>query len=657
MTARDLTALVHLVGFTTGIILYAMLGVMTRRRLSHVVASSEPAILDRIPLAAALLGVVWNVGAMVIYAVRDFGIAYPLPWVAAISYAALGFLPAVVVHSALRRSRRRRYGWWLAIAYGASTIAGVMQGLGAASGEGGAGGDTPSRLGLVLLTVIYLGLLGALAITERRRPGFQRSIMAVALAAFAVSALHLSRDPGIGDQGSWPVELIGHHASLPLVLAILYQDYRFAFTDLFLKRALSLLVLIGLVSLLYATLAAPLIDPHAVALRRSLDGGSHLLTTGALLGLWIATALAYPFIQRRMYRFVDRVVLRRVDYRELRADLAQRLARARDADAALDVTCTLLAQALGANAAIWAPVQSPPAATSHPTITVDAHRTEACITIPTALQPSYEIHVADLTCGRSLLSDDVMLIDAVAALVGRRIDEIRLETERRERERREQDMRQLATEAELRALRAQLNPHFLFNALNTLGHLMQTAPDRALATLYQLTGLLRAVLRRTNGQFVALREELDIVESYLAIERERFEERLQVSIDVPAELRRARIPPLLLQPLVENAVKHGIAPLRGGGRVTVTARRDALGGNDAGFLRLQVIDTGVGEQGVRRRQSPDENAVGLTNIESRLRHYFGAEAALTIRATPGGGTTVELCLPWIAAEPAVATVA
>ena len=87
-------------------------------------------------------------------------------------------------------------------------------------------------------------------------------------------------------------------------------------------------------------------------------------------------------------------------------------------------------------------------------------------------------------------------------------------------------MRRLATEAELRALRAQLNPHFLFNALNTLGHLMQAAPDRALATLYQLTALLRAVLRRTNGQFVALREELEIVESYLAIEHERFQERL-----------------------------------------------------------------------------------------------------------------------------------
>jgi len=643
MYAHDLTALVHLVGFTTGIILYGMLGVMTRRRLAHVVAMNASTPADRIPLVASLLGVVWNVGAMAVFAVRDFGIAYPLPWVAALSYAALGFLPAVVVHAAVRRSRREGYRWCLALAYGTSAIAGGMH-LAAAARPGV---ETPSSIGLVLLTIVYAGLLGILAVTERHRPGFQRSITVVALAAFAVSALHLSRHAGVVDQDSWPMELIGHHASLPLVLAILYQDYRFAFADLFLKRALSLLVLIGLVSLLYATLAAPLVDPHAMGTRRSLNGGSHLFSTGALLTLWIATALAYPVIQRRMYRFVDRVILHRGDYRQLRADLARRVASVGDVDGALETTCALLARSLDAKSAVWRASDSP-ATTSHPTITLDAQRTEACITIPTALEPSYEIMLAELPGGRSLLSDDVVLIDAVAALVGRRIDEIRLEVERRERERRDETLRQLATEAELRALRAQLNPHFLFNALNTLGHLMQVAPDRALATLYQLTGLLRAVLRRTNGQFVALREELDIVESYLAIERARFEERLSVSVDVPASVRSARIPPLLLQPLVENAVKHGIARTRDGGSVIVTARRDALSDGDAGFLRLQVIDTGGG---VRIPVPLDRDGVGLANIEGRLRHYFGAAAAMSIHDTPGGGTTVEVCLPWIEAEP------
>src|SRR5215467_714099 len=252
MNARDLTTLVHLLGFMTGIVLYAMLGVMTRRRLANVVATGDGGRDDRVSLFAAVLGVVWNVGAMVVFAVRDFGLAVPLTWVAAIAYSALGFLPAVVVHSTLRRSKRLDSRWFLISAYGASGVAALMHGL------DGLRGETPSPSGLLLLTVTYAALLGLLAITQRRRPGFQRTIVAVALAAFAVSALHLSRQVGQADQGPWWVELLGHHASLPLALAILYQDYRFAFADVFLKRALALLVLVIGVSLLYAELVAPL---------------------------------------------------------------------------------------------------------------------------------------------------------------------------------------------------------------------------------------------------------------------------------------------------------------------------------------------------------------------------------------------------------------
>jgi hypothetical protein len=454
----------------------------------------------------------------------------------------------------------------------------------------------------------------------------------------------------VADQDPWPIELIGHHASLPVVLAILYQDYRFAFSDLFLKRALSLLVLVGLVSLLYAELAAPLVDPHAIAARRSLNNGSHLFATEALLALWIATALAYPFIQRRVFRFVDRVILRRADYRELRSELGRRLTSARNVDEALDVTCALLARALESGAASWRPAASR-GATTHPTITLDARRTEACITIPTAIEPSFEILATTAGGGRSLLSDDFMLIDAVAAAVGRRIDEVRLEADRLAREQRDREMRQLATEAELRALRAQLNPHFLFNALNTLGHLMQSAPDRALATLYRLTALLRAVLRRTNGQFVALGEELDIVEAYLAIEHERFQERLTVAIDVPSHLRGARIPPLLLQPLVENAIKHGIATRRDGGHVTVRATREMPVHDDEGFLRMLVVDSG-GSAFTSEVREAAGNGVGLSNIEGRLRYHYGAAAAIAIRRSAQGETTVEVCVPWVASEAA-----
>src|SRR5207237_9891031 len=156
---------------------------------------------------------------------------------------------------------------------------------------------------------------------------------------------------------------------------------------------------------------------------------------------------------------------------------------------------------------------------------------------------------------RRLVSDALSMLESIAIVVARRVDAIRISSERYQREVREQEMAKLATEAELRALRSPVNPHFLFNSLTTIGYLIQTAPPRALETLMRLTSLLRAVLR-SEGEFTTLGRELELVETYLDIERERFEHRLQVTIEVPVRLRAIRVPALIIQPLVENAVKH-----------------------------------------------------------------------------------------------------
>ncbi len=268
--------------------------------------------------------------------------------------------------------------------------------------------------------------------------------------------------------------------------------------------------------------------------------------------------------------------------------------------------------------------------------------------IPTADAPYPVLDVGDLRDGRRLLSDDVALLEAVALAIARRIDVLRVTEERYARDRREQEILQLATEAELRALRSQLNPHFLFNALTTIGYLIQAAPQRALSTLYRLTDLLRAVLRRSTADYVTLQEEVEIIEAYLAIERARFEERLQVTIDIPPELRGLRVPPLLLQPLVENAIKHGVSPLKRGGRVDVIARIE-VGAESAAHpgpprLTLVVSDSGVGmdAQGDAWRRS---GGLGLANVERRLARHFGDAATLRVSAVPGHGTTVSVSLP------------
>ena len=266
----------------------------------------------------------------------------------------------------------------------------------------------------------------------------------------------------------------------------------------------------------------------------------------------------------------------------------------------------------------------------------------ATVTIPTNDAPQFAIVSGPLTGGRRLLSDDVLMPDALAVVVARRIDAIRLMRERYEREVREQEIAKLATEAELRALRAQINPHFLFNALTTIGYLIQTAPPKALTTLMRLTALLRSVLR-SEGEFTTLGRELEIVEAYLEIERARFEDRLRVRIDVPGALRSARVPPLLLQPLVENAVKHGVAPQRLGGQVTVIARLDRIAG-DTYQLWITVQDTGAGTT-PDALQRGRQRGLGLENVERRLAHQYGAAASLDIRSSPGQGTTVDIRLP------------
>jgi sensor histidine kinase YesM len=259
------------------------------------------------------------------------------------------------------------------------------------------------------------------------------------------------------------------------------------------------------------------------------------------------------------------------------------------------------------------------------------------ILIPTAEKPFYKIRLGNFVGGRRLLSDEIEMLESIALLAARRIDALRVSHERYEQEIREQQTSKLATEAELRALRAQLNPHFLFNALTTIGYLIQTAPDKAVDTLMRLTQLLRGVLRST-GEFSTLGEELKLIESYLEIEHARFEERLRVKIEVSPELFRLKIPSLILQPLVENAVKHGISNAKKGGEVYLSARIDRQN------LILEVADTGAGVS-YENLMENRKRGVGLSNIEQRLYSYYKDAARFEIESEIGAGTNSRIVLP------------
>ena len=193
-------------------------------------------------------------------------------------------------------------------------------------------------------------------------------------------------------------------------------------------------------------------------------------------------------------------------------------------------------------------------------------------------------------------------------------------------------------EASLQSLQRQLHPHFLFNTLHTISALMHRDPEAADAMLAQLSDLLRLTLERVGTQEVALKEELDFLEKYLEIEQTRFGERLQVKLDIHPDTLDAAVPNFLLQPLVENAVRHGIAQKIGGGRVEISARHD---GDE---LVLVVRDTGPGLSAEKRTAL--RTGVGLSNTRSRLQHLFGDRHRFEFDEPAGGGLAVRIAIPF-----------
>jgi two-component sensor histidine kinase len=208
----------------------------------------------------------------------------------------------------------------------------------------------------------------------------------------------------------------------------------------------------------------------------------------------------------------------------------------------------------------------------------------------------------------------------------------------KDRERRGLELRSQLTQARLQALRMQLNPHFLFNTLNSIASLVYDQPRIADEMIGSLSDLLRLTLTAPDRQEVTLREELNFLDQYLFIEQTRFGEKLRVEKDIEPAALEAMAPILILQPLVENAVKHGVEAQLAPGVVRIAARR-------AGdFLRLEVTDNGRGLAGAKDGKVVE--GVGLSNTRARLRELYAERGSLGFGARPEGGFSVSIQIPW-----------
>ena len=204
-------------------------------------------------------------------------------------------------------------------------------------------------------------------------------------------------------------------------------------------------------------------------------------------------------------------------------------------------------------------------------------------------------------------------------------------------EHRLQEQEHLLLAAKIEALKSQINPHFLFNTLTSISSLIRSDPDTARMLIIKLSALLRRLLR-SHQHFVSLREELESIDEYLAIEVVRFGPKLAVRKEIASDTMDVIVPSMILQPLVENSIKHGLSRKLGAGTITIRSRRDGA------RVIIEVDDDGTGFV-LDRLNQPMSSGIGLANVRERLRVIYGATYQLRLDSEPGKGTRAQIEVP------------
>ena len=549
---------------------------------------------------AAALSLVWNLGSLIalVWPGLPAGV---LGLVVAVSFSALSLLPAVLLQLSLGDSQPAV----VACGYVLSAIAVAMH-----FWEIAGNGAALHQVALLLITVGFLALT-AIAVTgvairrddPLRRPGRVRIAAAMCLALFAMSFVHFGA--GHASQ-AWSSELVVHHAGIPLALFVLLQDYRFVLLDAFVRflaNAFLAAVLTWLV--IEATFRLELVERTAPEPLREA-----LLLIGVCLFL-----VLFAWLRNRVQSWLTRAVFRQGSL----ANLAGRVKEGpafTDEEQYLDWAAAVIAAAVGtADYAVAGQGE------------VQASWAEAQIPIRLGEGDSRVLALGRRQGGRRYLSEDLDTLAEAASEIAARVESWR-----------RQEMNRLVSQAELRALRSQINPHFLFNALNALYGAIPREAAGARRMVLNLAEIFRYSLQ-SDKAFVPLAQEMQIVRAYLELEQCRLASRLDVQIEVDDAALQIPIPALSIQPLVENAVKHGVA-LRiepGYVRIKAQCRNEEL--------RISVENSASG----RAMETP-VTGVGLQNVRRRLEICYGAGADL--RFSPGTEVTiVEIRIPCYGAHP------
>jgi two-component system LytT family sensor kinase len=661
----------NLIGFTAGLVITALLLVLAMRALGL----PGPAFANLSFAGCALL---WNIGGLsksLLFLLGAVKASEETLIAGAIQFtgAALWPIPTLVIWRSLARAR------WQEIACKALLTLATFNGVAligalwfvALVGSGRFPMETLARFaaynGSLLLVLIAIVLFHRTFASR----GLRFYSVATALGVFATTLLIILGNVAPSGATRAALKALSEQSVLLIVIGAFFLFARFRFADLFLRLSLRILLATGLATALILLIRAPFIARLESATAYPKVAGifvSSLLATGSLL--------VFHLLDRGAERLVNQWIFRAPDYRISTKLLVESIrglyAESEIATAAEEIarkTLDLDGVHVLHYDALPQP-QWPPQIregevvelrNADPLRPLLPHPNVSCLVpIRVGSHVGFVLCVSLGASRRGLVTHEVNYLRSVALHLGNRLDLLRTEREMFERETRETLLRQQLTDAELRALRSQVNPHFLFNSLNTIADLIITNPERAELMTVRLAKTFRHVLAQSSRPFTSVQEEIEFVRTYLYIEEVRFSDRLQVQIDVAPEVRTEQIPSLILQPIVENALKHGLAPKPGTGHLWIAARCIE------NQICLEVEDDGVGpassafskpNRGCWPERTfsaeAEESGVGLANIAQRLRTLYRNDASVSFESREAGGSRVTLLLPRGAGSAAV----
>lgn len=596
--------LVNTIGHCAGAIIFGIL--LYFFAVNWMRAREERNIL---PALAAVLAMLWNLGSLIALAEgSNNGTATDI--IIAASFSALSLLPAVLLHISLESEHR---AVWMS-GYVISVIA-----IGLHIGDLLTHAVRFHYAALLLVTLGFGGLTVLsvfLEVRGRNRAAGSRLAGAMALFLFAISFVHFgSAHP----RQMWEGEIALHHAGLPLALLVILQDYRFLLLDTFLRFILNASLGAGALLLSIRVLQSP-------DLRRHL---AHPFEAGLLFVAACLLLTAFVYLRNRMQRFLTRVLFLRANIEQPLRELHE-LGHAATEEECLNRASEIIAKFLSAERYTLSDESTTRTEDlTNPLSVLDPAKwklpswVHAVVPLRFARGDMRSLLLGSRKGGRRYLSEDFTVLRRLAATVIEHVEQLR-----------NFQMQQLVSQAELRALQAQINPHFLFNSLNTLYGTIARDNAEARRLVLNLADVFRYFLQ-ADRSYIQVAEELKIVRAYLEIEELRLGPKLRTELIVDDASLAAAIPILSIQPLVENAIKHGVAARAGQGFVRIQV---ACQSN-----RIVVSVTNSGEW-MRVDEKGSGAGIGLANVRHRLKLCYGDLTDIEV-ALRNGTTTVGFAIP------------